>query len=104
MREWVDIKVDKKQVARERAVARELRKSNWWQQQIQSGTCHYCGKQVGREQLTLDHVVPLARGGRSNKGNVVPACDACNKSKGVLTPAERILLALEAQEILPGRE
>jgi 5-methylcytosine-specific restriction endonuclease McrA len=39
----------------------------------------------------MDHVVPVARGGRSVKGNVVPACVACNRSKSFLTPAERIL-------------
>ena len=77
------------------AAARQLRKSAWWQRQIAAGVCHYCGRKVGAAALTLDHVVPVARGGRSNKGNVVPACDACNKSKGVLTPAERILAELE---------
>lgn len=95
MNEWIDIRKDEQHVARERAAARELRRSLWWQQQIAAGVCHYCGKKVGAAALTLDHVVPVARGGRSNKGNVVPACDACNKSKGVLTPAERILAELE---------
>ena len=43
----------------------------------------------------MDHVVPVARGGRSVKGNVVPACRACNRGKSFLTPAEQILAALE---------
>jgi len=29
----------------------------------------------------MDHVVPVARGGRSARGNVVPACKACNTNK-----------------------
>ena len=29
----------------------------------------------------MDHVVPLVRGGRSTKGNVVPACKECNTTK-----------------------
>ena len=95
MAEWVDIRKDSRHVAREREKARALRKSAWWQQQVQSGVCHYCGKQVGAEALTMDHVVPVARGGTSAKGNVVPACDACNKSKKFLTPAEQILAQLE---------
>ena len=37
----------------------------------------------------MDHVVPVARGGRSVKGNVVPCCAACNRSKRFLTPAEQ---------------
>ncbi len=95
MSDWVDIRKDGQHVSRERGKARELRKSTWWQQQVQAGVCHYCGRQVGAEALTLDHVVPVARGGTSTKGNVVPACAACNKTKKYLTPAERILADLE---------
>ena len=95
MDEWLDIQKDEKHVAREREKARTLRKSVWWQQQINAGVCHYCGKKVGVEALTLDHVVPVARGGSSNKGNVVPACQDCNQKKKYLTPAEQILAELE---------
>jgi 5-methylcytosine-specific restriction endonuclease McrA len=95
MNEWVDIRKDERHVAREREKARALRKSAWWLQQVQAGVCHYCGKSVGAGALTLDHVVPVARGGTSTKGNVVPACEACNKTKKYLTPAEQILAELE---------
>jgi 5-methylcytosine-specific restriction protein A len=95
MSEWIDIRKDARHVAREREKARALRKSVWWQQQVQAGVCHYCGQKVGSHALTLDHVVPVARGGASAKGNVVPACAACNKTKKYLTPAERILAELE---------
>lgn len=95
MGEWIDIQKDERHVAREREKARALRKSVWWRQQLQTGVCHYCGKKVGPDALTMDHVVPVARGGTSTKGNVVPACDACNKSKKFLTPAEQILAELE---------
>lgn len=95
MDDWVDIRKDGQHVAREREKARALRKGAWWQQQVRAGVCHYCGKKVGAEALTLDHVVPVARGGTSTKGNVVPACEACNKTKKYLTPAEQILAELE---------
>lgn len=95
---WIDLRPDPAHVARERAKARELRKTAWWQAKTASGVCHYCGKNVGRENLTLDHVIPVSRGGRSTKGNCVPCCSACNKSKSHLTPAEQILDALEAGE------
>ncbi len=36
----------------------------------------------------MDHVVPLVRGGRSTRGNVVPACKACNSKKQLLLPVE----------------
>ena len=66
---------------RERAKARELRQSQWWKRRCAEGVCHYCGRQVGAKALTMDHLVPLSRGGRSNKGNLVPACKDCNNKK-----------------------
>jgi 5-methylcytosine-specific restriction protein A len=91
MKDWVDIRKDEKHVAAERAKARDLRRSPWWKEQLRNGVCHYCGKQVGADALTMDHVVPVARGGRSTKGNVVPCCEACNKTKRCRTPAELIM-------------
>jgi len=38
--------------------------------------------------LGMDHVVPLGRGGRSVRGNVVPACKDCNSRKQSLLPVE----------------
>jgi 5-methylcytosine-specific restriction protein A len=49
-------------------------------------------------ELTMDHKVPLARGGCSTKGNVVPCCKACNATKRYWTPAELVLQQLKAQE------
>ena len=43
--------------------------------------CHYCRRQVGTRALTLDHVVPLVRGGRSVRANMVPCCKVCNAKK-----------------------
>ena len=40
------------------------------------------------QELTMDHIVPIARGGRSTKGNVVPACKECNNTKKQLLPME----------------
>ncbi|NLL84240.1 MAG: HNH endonuclease [Lentisphaerae bacterium] len=100
MSEWIDIRRDDKHMARERAKARELRQSQWWRQECARGVCHYCGKSFQPDQLTMDHVVPVARGGKSVKGNVVPACQGCNKSKSVLTPAEQILAELTSNGLL----
>lgn len=91
MEDWVDIQVDPVHVKREREKARELRKTDWWRAKIAAGVCHYCGKKVGAENLTLDHVIPVARGGRSTRGNCVPCCKDCNNRKRYLTPAEQIL-------------
>ncbi len=51
-------------------------------------TCQYCGDQPGSEELTLDHVVPRARGGESRWDNCVLACVACNKRKADRTPQQ----------------
>ena len=75
-------------IRREKEKARRLRRTNWWNSRIEKGICHYCRRQVGRENLTMDHVVPLARGGKSKKGNLVPACKECNNKKKYLLPVE----------------
>jgi len=80
--------IDPDILRRERERARALRQSGWWKRKISSGVCHYCRRSVGSRALTMDHVVPLGRGGRSVRGNVVPACKACNDRKQSLLPIE----------------
>ncbi len=92
--DWIDIQKDDAHVARERARARELRKSDWWRAQLARGICHYCGKKFPPEELTMDHIVPVVRGGKSVRGNMVPCCKTCNNEKKYLTPAEIIMKKL----------
>jgi len=40
---------DKARIKAERAEARRLRATAWWQRRIGQGICHYCGHKVGRE-------------------------------------------------------
>ena len=42
--------------------------------------CAYCGKQCA---LTVDHVIPISKGGKHSPNNVVPACIGCNDRKGI---------------------
>lgn len=44
--------------------------------------CQYCGRRFPTSELSLDHVVPLSRGGPSTWENVVCACLPCNVRKG----------------------
>ncbi len=44
--------------------------------------CQYCGKRFETKDLTLDHVVPLARGGKTTWENIVCSCVPCNTLKG----------------------
>jgi len=41
------------------------------------GLCAYCQESA----TTLDHVVPISKGGAHSKANLVPACKSCNSSK-----------------------
>lgn len=75
-------------IDREKRKARDLRQSQWWKRKCARGVCHYCGQSTPPRELTMDHVVPVSRGGRSTKGNLVPACKACNTRKKQLLPME----------------
>ncbi|MGD2127198.1 MAG: HNH endonuclease signature motif containing protein [Desulfobacteraceae bacterium] len=80
--------VSEEEIKREKEKARRLRQSAWWMRRIQKGVCHYCHGKVGKGRLTMDHVVPLSRGGKSSRGNIVPACKECNNKKKYLLPIE----------------
>ena len=45
-------------------------------------TCQYCHQNFKVEDLTFDHVIPKARGGKTTWENVVTACRKCNTVKG----------------------
>jgi 5-methylcytosine-specific restriction enzyme A len=97
MNDWYFLNSDPAHVARERKKAQELKASQWWKNILGKGLCHYCGKKFPAKQLTMDHIVPVARGGTSTKGNVVPACQKCNQEKKLATPVEETLKRLEEE-------
>jgi len=80
--------LEESDLKRERQKARALRQTQWWKRRCAKGCCHYCGQPTPAAALTMDHIVPVARGGRSVKGNVVPACKMCNTRKKQLLPME----------------
>ena len=50
--------------------------------------CQYCGAQPGKAHLTVDHVVPRSKGGKTCWENVTTACGPCNRRKRNRTPKE----------------
>ena len=44
--------------------------------------CQYCGMGGSVKDLTIDHVIPVSRGGQNTWENVVAACGPCNSRKG----------------------
>lgn len=51
-------------------------------------TCQYCSKILNIKNITLDHVIPRAAGGKTNFLNCVTSCYTCNNDKGGRTPEE----------------
>jgi 5-methylcytosine-specific restriction enzyme A len=72
---------DDAEINREKQKAREMRASQWWKRQLAKGVCHYCGRRFSVKELTMDHIVPISKGGRTTKGNVVVCCKECNTEK-----------------------
>lgn len=52
-------------------------------------TCHWCQCQLTEETATVDHVIPLSRGGLDNANNRVLACEPCNNGRGNSMPEVR---------------
>ncbi|NLI80679.1 MAG: HNH endonuclease [Deltaproteobacteria bacterium] len=105
---FIPAALDSAEIRREKEKARALRRSQWWQRKISQGICHYCGRHVPPGELTMDHIVPLVRGGKSSRGNLAAACKDCNNRKKYLLPTEwndymRILARVDQDAVLhPG--
>lgn len=50
--------------------------------------CYYCGCPLTEYNRTIDHLIPLARGGRNTRNNRVWCCSRCNKEKMDMTEKE----------------
>ena len=91
------IPVDEDFMAQERRKAKRLKGSAWWKNRVGCGVCAYCGQRVSPKALTMDHKIPIVRGGTSSRSNCVPACLECNQKKQNL-PAEVWRTRLEASD------
>lgn len=56
--------------------------------------CQYCGLRPGMHELSIDHVMPRSRGGRSTWENCVLACRRCNRKKRNRTPNQAGMMLL----------
>ena len=88
MKKDLFIAQDSKFIKKERQLAQALKKTRWWKAKLREGVCYHCNKKFPAEELTMDHLVPLARGGRTGKNNVVPSCKKCNSQKSFKTLVE----------------
>lgn len=74
--EYIHIPFERKSLSRKNILLRD------------HNTCQYCGSIFPPQELTLDHVLPRARGGSSTWDNLVACCRRCNNRKGSQTPDE----------------
>ncbi len=82
------IQVSGEDIKKEREKAKALRKTRWWKQRIARGLCYYCRRRFPPGELSMDHIVPVIRGGKTTKGNVAAVCRECNTKKKYLLPME----------------
>jgi 5-methylcytosine-specific restriction endonuclease McrA len=75
-------------IRKQRAIARQMRETAWWKRKRSRGVCYYCNIKVLPESLTMDHLIPLSRGGKSVRSNIVTACKTCNNKKKYSLPFE----------------
>ena len=64
--------------------------------------CQYCGDRLFPSELTLDHVIPRSRGGKTGWTNIVTACRDCNSKKGDRLPSE-VGMKLRNAPVRPNR-
>jgi 5-methylcytosine-specific restriction endonuclease McrA len=48
--------------------------------------CVYCGSQMGKSKMTIDHFIPLELGGKNDETNYLTSCASCNKKKANMLP------------------
>lgn len=84
---------------------RDSRKNRKWNRRRlfrlykKSSICHWCGKSVSPQEASLDHVIPLSRGGLTNMNNLVLAHKKCNHGRGNEMPEIQ-----NAQQLHSGQE
>lgn len=56
--------------------------------ETQTHICYYCGQLLTDDNFTIDHLIPLSRGGKHKMKNLKPCCMSCNREKGSMTRDE----------------
>jgi 5-methylcytosine-specific restriction endonuclease McrA len=67
--------------ARKRRMEAVLPEERELAMELTGGVCAYCGNTA----TSIDHIIPVSRGGRSKRGNLLPCCDSCNSKKHTST-------------------
>lgn len=87
---FFSVTVNAQEIQKKRRELALIKKKAWFLEAKKRGVCQKCGARVGPGGLTLDHIVPLSRGGTNSKGNLQFLCGSCNKKKGMLTSVDEL--------------
>lgn len=66
-------------------------------------TCRYCGTTAADTELHVDHVLPVALGGKDEPTNLVTACEPCNTGKSSIAPDSALVADVEEKALLWDR-
>lgn len=67
---------------RKRIGNEEITKEEWFEVMNKyEWKCLYCGCDLTKYNRSMDHIIPISKGGRNIKENIAPACKHCNSSK-----------------------
>lgn len=81
-------------LTKQKAIKRETLLEIAKEQEFQ---CFYCDRDMG-DKWTIDHYIPLSKGGEHTKSNLVACCQSCNSIKGNKIPTIRVLSKLYMQK------
>lgn len=82
----IQFRIKKSFIFSQRARSRPLHRKEFFDKQ--QGICHYCKKVTVYDKWTLDHLIPVSRGGANALSNKIGCCQKCNQLKGCLTEPE----------------
>lgn len=83
----------------EKKKAYELRKTPKWKSRVQKeGRCAYCSIPLTVATATMDHIVPLSRGGKTTMSNIVVSCQSCNTQKSSQIAVEWLVFDQQRDE------
>jgi hypothetical protein len=95
------------------SLKRRRRIKSRWFSKIKILPCVYCEETLTPETVTIDHILPVSKGGTNDLSNLQPTCEPCNRAKGnnegwtpaqVLAEREQILIRKYEGENLRLRE
>lgn len=73
---------------RRRMLHGKLKRALWQEVAIEAAPCHYCNRLLRFREITLDHRIPRSKGGRTVIGNLLIACEDCNRDKADMSYEE----------------